>query len=245
MALQLAAQGGADDEARAVAQAAHDLAVAADQKAAEADALAANARQMVLNRDPRLNALESDTVTLKQVAQTVQSLSGESTADRAALHATDTGLRTDLTSAQAAITAVQTALAAEVQARTAADNAEAATRKAADDALAVRVTALETAVAALQQLKVLVGYGVTNLPASLAAGATTNVVVTLSRSMNSSVYSVGYGLAGGTSLLGALQAVGVVTQTATTVTVAVKNTGLTALLNLNTASLSVVAAKDA
>jgi hypothetical protein len=108
-----------------------------------------------------------------------------------------------------------------------------------------RVSALETAVTALQALKVTVGFGVVNLPGSLAAGATTNVVVTLSRNMGSATYSVGYGLAGGTSLLGQLQATGVVAQTATTVTIGVRNTGLTALLNLSTASLSVVAARDA
>lgn len=108
-----------------------------------------------------------------------------------------------------------------------------------------RVTALETQVAALQALKVNVAFGVANLPASLAAGATTNVVVTLSKSMGSTAYSVGYGLSGGQSLLGSLQAVGVVAQTATTVTVAVKNAGLTGLANLSAASVSVVTARDA
>lgn len=120
-----------------------------------------------------------------------------------------------------------------------------ATGPAGTPADMTRVVALETAVTALQKLKVTVGFGTANLPASLAAGATTNVSVTLSRDMGSTVYSVGYGLAGGTSLLGALTATGVLSQTATTVTIGVKNTGLTSLLNLSTASLSVVTARDA
>ncbi len=63
------------------------------------------------------------------------------------------------------------------------------------------ITALTARVVALEGLKVTVGYGTANLPASLAAGASTNVAVTLSKSMGSATYSVGYGLTGGTSLL--------------------------------------------
>jgi uncharacterized membrane protein YgdD (TMEM256/DUF423 family) len=57
MALTLAGQGGADDEARATAQAAHDIAVQAAADAKDADDKAANARQMVPNRDGRFDTL--------------------------------------------------------------------------------------------------------------------------------------------------------------------------------------------
>lgn len=245
MALTLAGSGGSDDEARATAQAAHDLAVKAAEDAAAADARAARAMTKANAADTTATDTAGKYDTLEQLATSYAQALPASVQDRAALHAAVDALRADLTATQTTLTAVQNALAIEVQARGAAVTSEAATRKAADDALAGRATSLEAAVAALQQLKVLVGFGVANLPVSLAAGATTNVVVTLNRSMGSTVYSVGYGLAGGTSLLGALQATGVVSQTATTVTVAVKNAGLSALVNLSTASLSVVTARDA
>lgn len=200
--------------------AAHNLAVEADQRAA-------NARQMVLNRDPRLTSLEDVAARFAtEIARTDQ------------VHA---DLQAGIDAAMArAMTPGPKGDPGQPGASVKGDKGDPGT-----PADMTRVAALETAVTALQALKVTVGFGVANLPASLAAGATTNVVVTLSRSMGSATYSVGYGLAGGTSLLGALQATGVVAQTATTLTVAVKNTGLTALLNLNAASLSVVAARDA
>lgn len=214
--------------------AAHNLAVEADQRAA-------NARQMVLNRDSRLTSLEDVASRFAtEIARTDQ------------IHA---DLQAGIDGNAARINSLTTNLATEVQSRTAADTAEAAARKAADDteattraagdtALAGRTSALETAVAALQALKVLVGYGVTNLPASIAGGATSSVVVNLSRDMGSATYSVGYGLAGGASLLGSLQVVGVTAQTRTTVTVQIKNTGALALV-ASAASVQVVAARDA
>jgi len=204
-------------------QAAHDL-------AEKAEGTGQNARDMVLRRDPQLMALDERYDTLQELASSYAQALPASVADRQALHAE--------------LAAVQTAVAAEVQARTQAVSSEATTRKAADDALAARSSTLEAAVAALQKLNVIVGFGVANLPASLAAGATTNVTVPLSKDMGSTTYSVGYGLAGGVSLLGNLQISGVVGQTKTNVTVAVKNAGLSALLNLSTASVSVVAARE-
>lgn len=201
-------------------QAVHDIAV-------EADARAANAQTMVRNRDPRLANLEDVASKFtEEIARTDKIHADLQAGINAAMARTMTpGPKGDPGPPGASVKG---------------DKGDPGT-----PADMTRVAALETAVSALQALKVTVGFGVANLPASLAAGATTNVVVTLSRSMGSATYSVGYGLAGGTSLLGALQATGVVAQTATTVTVAVRNTGLTALLNLNAASLSVVAARDA
>ncbi len=61
----------------------------ADAKAAAkaADDKAANARQMVLNRDPTLTSLTGDVTSLQQVADTVTALNQASVSDRAAIHA--------------------------------------------------------------------------------------------------------------------------------------------------------------
>lgn len=196
---------------------------AIEAQIAEAKAAGLNARQMVLNRDPVLNDLKA-----------TAALFGSTTAGADAIHA----------ELAEQIAAVRDALAA-IQLKAGPAGKDGVNGKDGAPADTSRVTALETDVAALKALKVLVAFGVANLPATLAAGATTNVAVALNRSMGSATYSVGYGLAGGTSLLGQLQATEVVAQTATTVTIAVKNTGLTALLSLSAASLSVVAARDA
>lgn len=108
-----------------------------------------------------------------------------------------------------------------------------------------RVAALEAAVATLNALKVRVAFGSAALSGSLLGGATQNVVIGLDKNMGSATYSVGYSMTGGTSLLGQLVIGGIVAQTATSVTVQVRNTGLTSLANLSAAVVYVVAAREA
>lgn len=232
-----------------------------------ADDRAANAQQMVRNRDPRLTTVEGRTEAIAEAQAQLETLAATLAQAIPAADETHEALFAQIgTVAQRVDEIERTPGPAGPQGPqgergpAGANGAKGETGAAGKDGAAgpqgpagpagapadmTRVSALEAAVTALQALKVTVGFGVANLPASLAAGASTNVVVTLSRNMGSAQYSVGYGLAGGTSLLGQLQATGVVGQTATTVTVGVLNTGLTALLNLSTASLSVVAARDA
>lgn len=211
---------------------------AAEEAAADADAKAMNARQMILNRDPRLNTVEGRTEALADAQVQLEALAQT--------------LGAAIPASEATHAAINKRIDDEATARQQADASEAQARAAGDAALGSRITtaetaigALQAAVAALQALKVTVGFGAANLPASLGAGATTNVTVTLSRDMGSTAYSVGYGLSGGTTLLGQLRVASVVGQTRTTVTLAVKNEGLAALLNLSTGTLSVVAARDA
>lgn len=104
---------------------------------------------------------------------------------------------------------------------------------------------LQAQIDALKALQVTIGYGTAALTGSLLAGAVSTVTVTLSRNMGSASYSVGTGLVGGTSLLGSLAIAGVTAQTATTVTMQVRNGGLTALANLSGAVVHVVAAREA
>lgn len=110
-----------------------------------------------------------------------------------------------------------------------------------------RVAALETAVASLQALKVRVAFGTANLPASLAAGATAVVTVNLSPDLGATTYAIGTSLSGGTSLLGQLVLDGEVqgARTSKSVQMRVRNAGLTALLNLSTAVVYVIAAREA
>lgn len=68
MALTLAGSGGMDDEARAVAQAAHDLAVAADQRAARAMTRANGAETTSAAAHELATKAEADTVTLAELA---------------------------------------------------------------------------------------------------------------------------------------------------------------------------------
>lgn len=167
-----------------------------------ADDKAANARQMVLNRDAKLEqasadaiAAKAETVTLAEIANTL----GAAIPASEAVHAD----------------------------------------------LASRIATLEAATTALQALKVTVGYGTAAMSGSLLAGGTTNLVVTLSRDMGSATYSVGTALVGGTGLIGSIVISGVLSQTRTTVTVQVKNSGLVTLANLAGAVVHVVAARDA
>lgn len=235
-----------------------------------ADDRAANAQQMVRNRDPRLATVEGRTEAIAEAQAQLETLAATLAQAIPAADETHEALFAQIgtvaqrvdeierTPGPAGASAYEIARANGyggtmtqwLASLKGADGQNGASIKGdkgdpGTPADITRVSALEAAVAALQALKVTVGFGVANLPASLAAGASTNVVVSLSRNMGSATYSVGYGLAGGSSLLGQLQATGVVAQTATTVTIGVRNTGLTALLNLSTASLSVVAARDA
>jgi hypothetical protein len=204
----------------------------ADAKAAAdaADDRAANAQQMVRNRDPRLMSLED-------VAQRFT----DEIASAAAVHsALQAGI--DQANARAMTPGPKGdpgAPGTAGQPGAKGDKGDPGT-----PADMTRVAALEAAVTALQNLRVTVGYGVTNLPASIGAGAVISVTVTLSRDMGSATYSVGYGLSGGASLLGSLQVVGVLSQTRTAVTVQIKNTGALALV-ASAASVQVVAARDA
>lgn len=105
------------------------------------------------------------------------------------------------------------------------------------------LTALAGRVTALEQLKVIVGFGQTTLTGTLLAGATQNVTVTLSRDMGSATYAPGYSLTGGTGLLGNLSITGIVSQTNRTVTLQIRNTAVLGL-TLTNAVVSVVAARE-
>jgi hypothetical protein len=73
--------------------------------------------------------------------------------------------------------------------------------------------------------------GTGTLPASIAAGATSDITITLSATMPNSTYTAMPTLMSSTpALLGGVAIQGVIARTPTTVTVRVKNTGLAALL---------------
>lgn len=107
-----------------------------------------------------------------------------------------------------------------------------------------RVTALEQAVTTLNALKVRVAFGSAPIAGAILGGATRDIVVTLDKNMGSAAYSVGYSLSGGTGLLGNVSIVGIVGQTATTVTVQIKNGALASVANA-AATVYVVAAREA
>lgn len=69
---------------------------AVSQKADAAQATAQNARQMILNRDPRLQAVEEQQLTLQGLADEYRQRAAESQADRQQLHADIASLATDL-----------------------------------------------------------------------------------------------------------------------------------------------------
>lgn len=108
-----------------------------------------------------------------------------------------------------------------------------------------RIKALEATVASLSAKTVTVANGTAALPASLLAGASANVAVTLTRPMGSTTFSVGYALEGGQSLLGNLAITGFVITSQSVVTLTVKNNGLAGLLNLSAATAHVVAVRMA
>lgn len=88
----------------------------------------------------------------------------------------------------------------------------------------------------------IVGMGSYNLTGTLLAGATQEVTVTLDKTMGSATYQVAYALTGGTGLLGKAVIDGVTGQTATTVKVLVRNTGL-ASLAVSGSTVSVIATR--
>ncbi|ROS62191.1 hypothetical protein EDF38_1294 [Frigoribacterium sp. PhB160] len=77
---------------------------------------------------------------------------------------------------------------------------------------------------------------------TLLAGATTDVIVTLSTPFGTAAYAATATIIGGTGLLGKLVVQGIVGQTSTTVTVRVQNTGLAGLASTG-ATISVVAVR--
>lgn len=112
-------------------------------------------------------------------------------------------------------------------------------------ALSGAITALTTRVSALEAKTITVANGAASLPASLLAGASASVAVTLTRPMGSTSFSVGYALEGGQSLLGNVSITGFVITSQSVVTLTVRNNGLTGLLNLSTATAHVVAVRNA
>lgn len=100
MGLQLLASTAATDTAAlAIAQAAHDVATQAVADAKAADEKAANARQMVLSRDTKLNTAAANATTaidqyatLEQLATSYAQALPASVADRQALHDSLTAL---------------------------------------------------------------------------------------------------------------------------------------------------------
>lgn len=100
MGLQLLASTAATDTAAlAIAQAAHDVATQAVADAKAADDKAANARQMVLSRDTKLNTAAANATTaidqyatLEQLATSYAQALPASVADRQALHDSLTAL---------------------------------------------------------------------------------------------------------------------------------------------------------
>lgn len=217
-----------------------------------------NAQQMVRNRDPRLTALESDTVTLKQVAATVQELSAESTADRLGLHSDVSGLQSRMAAQEArAMTpgpkgdpgppgaSIKGDKGDKGDPGTPADMTRVTALEAQTAALQAALTAVTARVAALEAKTVTVANGAAALPASLLAGASANVVVTLTRPMGATTFSVGYALEGGQSLLGNVSITGFAITSQSVVTLTVRNNGLAGLLNLSAATAHVVAVRNA